>query len=65
MMISAALTPYLGSGPLYPRDNGFEYDKCKGTWWTNLLYINNLVKYDNQKSVSKFKLYNYNSYKLI
>ncbi len=46
LMISAALTPYLGDGPFYP-PGGFEINRCKDTWWTNLLYINNIV--DDQK----------------
>ena len=51
LMISAALTPYLGTGPFYPKD-GFELDRCRTTWWTNLLYINNLIKCDSGTSVN-------------
>lgn len=46
-MISATLTGYLGNGPFYPYD-GFEMNKCRDTWWTNLLYINNLVNVDKK-----------------
>ncbi|XP_060069296.1 nose resistant to fluoxetine protein 6-like, partial [Ylistrum balloti] len=45
LMISATLTRYMGGdgGPMWSR-KGTEQDYCKDTWWTNLLYINNLVK---------------------
>lgn len=45
LMISACLTRYLGDGPLYP-EGGFEMNYCTDTWWTNLLYVNNLVNTD-------------------
>ncbi|CAF0932692.1 unnamed protein product [Brachionus calyciflorus] len=45
LMVSALLSKYLGKGPMYPKD-GFEINKCQNSWWTNLLYINNLVKTD-------------------
>lgn len=41
-MISQTLTKYLGTGPLYPKD-GFEENRCRKSWWTNILFINNLV----------------------
>ncbi|KAK3087369.1 hypothetical protein FSP39_005125 [Pinctada imbricata] len=34
------LTKYYSDGPIYPQD---EKTPCKQYWWTNLLYINNLV----------------------
>ena len=43
VMISSTLTKYFGNGPFFS-PNGFEIDQCRETWWTNLLYINNLVK---------------------
>lgn len=49
LMVSATLTKYMGSGPNYPKE-GFEINSCKTTWWTNLLYVNNLVETD--KSVN-------------
>lgn len=45
--ISATLVTYTGNGPqwwLGGIDVGEEY--CKKNWWTNLLYINNLVNTD-------------------
>lgn len=42
LMISALLTRSFGNGPFYPAD-GFELNMCKDTWWTNVLYINNIV----------------------
>lgn len=41
IMVSACLTPYLGSGPNFPKD-GYE-PLCKNYWWYNLLYINNFI----------------------
>ena len=35
--------------------DGFELNQCKGTWWTNLLYINNIVK--NNEIVILFNIY--------
>ncbi|GBN43894.1 hypothetical protein AVEN_269142-1, partial [Araneus ventricosus] len=35
----ATISPFLGSGPLWP-----DYDvipSCKDNWWWNMLYINN------------------------
>jgi hypothetical protein len=46
LMFLITLLRYLGNGPIYPLD-GFEKNMCQDTWWTNLLYINNLVKSDN------------------
>lgn len=31
---------------MYPRD-GFEVDKCKSNWWSNILYINNFYDTNN------------------
>lgn len=31
----------MGEGPIYPKD-GFEPNRCRNDWWTNLLLINNL-----------------------
>jgi hypothetical protein len=47
LMVSVCLSKYIGSGPLYPKD-GFEIDYCRNSWWTNLLYVNNLVNTDKQ-----------------
>ncbi|OQV21128.1 Nose resistant to fluoxetine protein 6 [Hypsibius exemplaris] len=47
MFIYLSLFKYLGSGPQW-NPNGMEIDGCRGTWWTNLLYINNLLYTDKQ-----------------
>jgi hypothetical protein len=45
--ISINLTPYFGSGPVYPTQQGFEVPQCRSTyWWTSILYISNIVKPD-------------------
>jgi hypothetical protein len=42
LLIYITLSPYFGQdGPIYPKD-GIETSTCRGTWWRNLLYINNL-----------------------
>ena len=45
VMFSGCLTAYLGTGPSYPTQTGFN-PNCKKYWWANLLYVNNLVKSD-------------------
>ena len=42
-----ALSVYWGNGPKWPFETGME-PFCKDSWWTNLLYINNLVKTTEQ-----------------
>lgn len=45
--ISINLTPYFGSGPVFPSQNGFEAPQCRNQyWWTSILYIGNLYKSD-------------------
>jgi peptidoglycan/LPS O-acetylase OafA/YrhL len=45
--ISINLTPYFGSGPLYPTQQGFETPQCRTKyWWTSILYVGNIVKPD-------------------
>lgn len=43
--IMATLVVYSGNGPLW---SGIEAQAqlCRDNWWTNLLYINNIVKAD-------------------
>ncbi|KAK3102399.1 hypothetical protein FSP39_011136 [Pinctada imbricata] len=45
LLIFAGLFPYLGNGPMWPEGNG-PAENCRQNWWTNLLYVNNLVKVD-------------------
>ncbi|GFO43629.1 nose resistant to fluoxetine protein 6-like [Plakobranchus ocellatus] len=38
--------PYLIDGPVFPQKTGYEADpQCRNTWWGNLLYVQNLVKF--------------------
>ena len=45
------INPYLGEGPLYYKSE-FLNSVCPKYWWHNLLYINNLIKYENTLSCS-------------
>ncbi|XP_046381394.2 nose resistant to fluoxetine protein 6-like [Haliotis rufescens] len=47
MMTFSCLYRYLGEGPLWPAELAAA-DNCKQVWWTNLLYVNNLVHVDDQ-----------------
>ena len=40
--IMATLVPYLGSGPFWELMQRWS-NICENNWWTNLLYVNNLV----------------------
>ena len=48
--VLTSLFVYFGDGPLWPFTDptGMLYEPCKDHWWTNLLYVNNLV-YPNQQ----------------
>ncbi|KAJ8986025.1 hypothetical protein NQ317_013910, partial [Molorchus minor] len=37
----------LGNGPLWQERVGFEREKCRNSWWANLLYINNYFDTEN------------------
>ncbi|XP_026815122.1 nose resistant to fluoxetine protein 6-like [Rhopalosiphum maidis] len=43
MAITAHIVPHLGDGPLWPQKTWNEAEICKNYWWTNLLFISNLV----------------------
>lgn len=43
MAITANIVPHLGDGPLWPRKTWHEAEMCKKYWWTNLLFISNLL----------------------
>jgi len=45
LMTYVTLTKYIADGPTW-NQKGPEIDDCEDSWWTNLLYINNFVKYD-------------------
>src|SRR6218665_179933 len=50
LAIYATLFKYFGSGPYWPQESD---ESCKNNWWTNLLYINNIVHTD--KMVIQFR----------
>jgi peptidoglycan/LPS O-acetylase OafA/YrhL len=57
--ISINLTPYFGSGPIYPTQEGFESPQCRSQyWWTSILYVGNLVKPDNMCLTIAWYLHN-------
>lgn len=59
MLLSVYLTPYFGTGPLYPVQQGFEPHKCRaGNWWTAFLYIGNFLKSDDLCLGITWYLYN-------
>ncbi|OMJ91137.1 hypothetical protein SteCoe_6401 [Stentor coeruleus] len=37
------LQEYLGNGPLYIGIEDYFFPECKEYWWTNMLYLNNLI----------------------
>ncbi|CAF0836239.1 unnamed protein product [Adineta ricciae] len=43
LLISMYLSPWMGSGPIFPTDNGFEVPACYHSWWATLLFVNNIV----------------------
>lgn len=46
LLVGAVLYKYFGFGALNPMTDNSFMSNCKTTWWTNLLYVNNLVKPD-------------------
>lgn len=54
--IGATLVNYAGNGPFwFAVQRGEEY--CRSNWWTNLLYINNLVKTKEMVRLQKTSIY--------
>ena len=47
LMVFACLMKYFGDGPFWPVEIP-SADPCKTNWWTNLLYISNLLPHDDQ-----------------
>ncbi|KAK3580062.1 hypothetical protein CHS0354_001014 [Potamilus streckersoni] len=45
LVTNAILLKYWFDGPLWNQD-GYDTENCENSWWTNLLYINNLVHTD-------------------
>lgn len=46
----ATLLPYMGDGPRWPETLARYSDPCKANWWTNALYIHNLVNVNQMVS---------------
>ncbi|XP_060590858.1 O-acyltransferase like protein-like isoform X2 [Ruditapes philippinarum] len=45
LMLYVPTFKYWASGPLWPQ-KGIDVNECEDSWWTNMLYINNLYKSD-------------------
>lgn len=67
LMIYTCLTTYLGDGPMWPKQIE-SAQNCRESWWTNLLYVNNLVLVNKQvrmnempkeDNVNNIYIYNY------
>jgi hypothetical protein len=59
ILVSINLTPYFGSGPIYPKQQGFELPQCRSQyWWTAIAYVGNLVKPDYMCSPITWYLHN-------
>ena len=47
--VMATIAPYLGNGPTwYVVESAAK--GCQENWWHNLLYVNNLVKYNDPEA---------------
>ena len=57
LMIYTCLTTYLGDGPMWPKQIE-SAQNCRESWWTNLLYVNNLVLVDKQVREKKTRKIN-------
>lgn len=59
LMIYTCLTTYIGDGPMWPKQIE-SAENCRESWWTNLLYVNNLVLVDKQVNteswITNFKM---------
>jgi len=40
---TAHIIPHLGNGPLWPQKIWYEAEQCQKYWWTNVLFISNLI----------------------
>ncbi|CAF3972930.1 unnamed protein product [Adineta steineri] len=43
LLISMHLSPWMGSGPIFPTLNGFEVPTCHNHWWATILFLNNFI----------------------
>lgn len=62
--VYATWLPRLGSGPLWQARMSLEQERCRRSWWLNVLYVNNYVGTDDIVSVIVFRssFFNLNSY---
>ncbi|XP_053380233.1 nose resistant to fluoxetine protein 6-like [Mercenaria mercenaria] len=54
LMLYVPTFKYWAYGPFWPQ-TGLDVNECKDTWWTNLLYINNVYKADKQVRIKCVK----------
>ena len=47
LALYTCFSKYITNGPTYPQDDD---TSCTENWWTNLLYVNNIVKGDKMVS---------------
>jgi hypothetical protein len=50
ILITATLSRYVGSGPVFPASADQMAQDCHNYWWTNILYINNYIATDHTVS---------------
>ena len=58
MAFLATVIIYCGDGPYWDNVRLFS-GACRTNWWTNLLYINNLVRYDAHARVYNKIVFNF------
>ncbi|UJR32240.1 hypothetical protein I4U23_019706 [Adineta vaga] len=46
LLVSMYLSPWMGTGPIYPASNGFEVSGCYRSWWKTVLFINNMASFE-------------------
>jgi hypothetical protein len=50
ILITATLSRYVGSGPLFPAAADQMAENCHNYWWANILYIHNYIATDHTVS---------------
>ncbi len=52
MLSSVTLMPHITRGPMWPQHASVLDGDCPKVWWSNLLYINNIVNLDKRVNVA-------------